>query len=473
MIWFLAALLAGPAGAADTPEEVAEGVLDAAAFTRGDPGPVSDRPWWETLDDPALRGLLGEALAENADLQVAWHQLEQARAGRLTGYSPLLPQASFDTSVTAAPLDTLGFQFGGLPTGGNTEYDVYYTGSAMLNASLGVDLWGRSFLGGRAASYDALASEGNLEARRAQVASSLAAAWYDVVTGRQRVAIVQAQLANSRALLELVELRYEGGESTGLDVLQQRQQLAATEAQLPATELALESAVQRLAVLLGQSPAAMSTALPGDSELPALPAAPAVGAPSDLLENRPDLRAAMAGAEASRARRKAAGRASLPTLSLSAQTGWQGNLRLDGTDEWNTTENWGATAAVSVPLFRGLSTTGAYMQSTAGEAASLQSLRASALAAVQDVEGALLQEARLTTQLDAHRAAAEAARLTFEASRERYVEGLTTYVTVLNALNSAQSAELTALNTHRDLLGARIQLYTALGGGWTKAEGAP
>ena len=472
MIALMLMTLAGPpAAAAEHPDDVADAALDGASFSRGVQGPVSDEPWWPDLSDGSLNELLAMTFDDNADLRAAWARVEQSRGRQIQALSALSPTVSFDASITGAPTDTFGFGFDIPEIPGQPEEEqppeVYYSSTAFLKGQWVLDVFGKSAFSASASRYDVLASEGNTQAQRLAVASQVAGAWYDVVAARERLSIVESQLQLGEELLELVELRYEGGEATALDVLQQRQQLANSKVQLPAVRLQLESAEQRLALLTGRTPLELKTTLPEGGALPELGGPPAVGTPDDLLYNRPDLQAAWSTAKAARARRVSAALGYTPTVSVSGQIGQQGIVGLsEPYDEWNTLDSWSVTGALSIPIFNGGRTTGALKDARYGETAALESLRAAALTAVQEVEGALLQDAQMSEQRAAWDENAAAARLSFEESRARYIEGLTTYVNVLNALNAAQAAELNALQAHRDQLSARIQLHTALGGGW-------
>jgi outer membrane protein TolC len=87
------------------------------------------------------------------------------------------------------------------------------------------------------------------------------------------------------------------------------------------------------------------------------------------------------------------------------------------------------------------------------------------LDAAREVAQARSAERHLTSALEATHEQAKAARTAFEESKARYAAGLSEYLPVITALVTAQRAELTVITAERDLIVARIQLYTALGGG--------
>ncbi|HSP80363.1 MAG TPA: TolC family protein, partial [Myxococcaceae bacterium] len=133
----------------------------------------------------------------------------------------------------------------------------------------------------------------------------------------------------------------------------------------------------------------------------------------------------------------------------------------------------GAGASLSVPIWLGGAEHAAIRQARAVETAATASFRQLVLQAAQEVEGVLAREEQQREQVAALERQVEAARLAREESQARYLAGLTNYVQVLTATNAWQQAQLSLLQARRDLLGLRIQLHAAVGGGWTKGLTRP
>ncbi len=438
--------------------------VPAAHFSTGVPDPVPAEPWWQHLDDAVLSELLVQGIEENHDLQAAWARAEQARAAVQQAAAQLFPTLSFDASANMAPTESLGFLFGAGGAGGTSEAPATYTSTtATLNARWQLDVWGRQLLQRKASVMDAEAASGDRAAQALALASRLAAAYYDLVAANARVAIVQRQIASNQALLDLAELRFREGQGSALDVLQQRQQLAATSTLLPQARLLVHTSEQQLAVLLGRDPA--SSHFEVGSVLPDWVGDPVVGTPEDLLKNRPDLQSALARYAAARARLRSTNRGALPSLAVSGKAGNQALYLTEFNDQWY----WGVGATLSIPLFNGGRQMGTIRQARASERAAYHALYQAYLKAVQEVEQALVQEAELRAQVQAFRRQIDAATQALEESRARYVAGLTNYQSILTATNALQQAELNELSAHRQLVGARIQLRTALGGPWVEA----
>ena len=436
--------------------------LDALSYSQPSAGTPAAEPWWRDFGDPVLAELVDEGLSSNHDLAATWSRSLQAEALARQSLAGLLPSLAADLSASSAPLDSLGFMFGtgGLQSGDAPE--LYHSGGASLGLSWQADIWGRQALSWRSGRYDAQAAAGDRDALALALSSSIAGFWYDLVAAGAQQVLVEEQVAVNSSLLELAELRFERGEVTALDVLQQRQQQAGSRATLPAVRAQRRLLEQQLLVLLGRPPTEPPPSLP--AALPEPSDEATIGEPGDLLSNRPDLRAAFARLQARQAERKAATRQLLPSLGFSGEAGRQWMV----SEETRELDSWSIGAGLSVPIFQGGQVRAAVQAASAAEQAAARDMDQALLSALAEVEGALVQQREFAEQLAATREQALWAGRAFDESRQRYREGLATYVSVLTALQASQQAQLSALAAQRDLLGARIALHQALGGRWSR-----
>lgn len=453
-------------------------------------GESNDEPWWLVFNDPLLERAIHRALANNYDIRAAAQRVVQAEAVALQRLSPMLPSVTADASGSFSNASALGFQFGGLPGGGGAggvptqDPLLIYNATAGLNARWNLDIWGQSYLAYRAANLQGRASEGDRDSIRLALAGQVASAYFDVVLAKESIAVVESQVEANRRLLELLELRFERGETTGLDVLQQKQQLAARAAELPPLRSQLRATQQLLAILMGETPS--RTPPEAVDSLPELPIAPSLGAPADLLENRPDLRASLLRSEAAEKQALSALRVHLPALSVNGNFGWQW-FRSNSTpdepapgdppdlDRSDTarTDVWGAGVALSVPLFSGFGDVGQVKQARASESEAVSALSQAYLSAVSEVEAAVISETETREQLRLLREQSEAAAAALDESEARYVSGLTNYLSVLTALSAEQVVQRQILQVERAAIAARLQLYQSLGGAWTRELEVP
>jgi multidrug efflux system outer membrane protein len=434
---------------------------DASAQTLESP---PSTPWWEELRDETLTELLQTAMAANGDLDAAVARMLQADAAADRARAILLPSVSLDGQATTGPLDGLGFQFGGIPRGegGSTTLpSLYYTGSANARARYRLSSWGSEYRTLKASRLEASASRGDEDGVALDLVGQVAQTYLDVLSAAGQVEVIARQLEVGEQLTEVSQFRYERGEATALEVLQQRQQLATLRATLPPAQVELRLAQARLETLLGRDPA--RTSVDFSAELPPVPMASASISGFDPL-GRPDFRGAVNRSEAADERVSAAKWSVLPTVDLSANTGSQFFRSIATT----TQSTWGASLTVSLPIWDGLDRSGRVREASANARAARSSLEQRRLDAQGEVVSARIQQEGQQRQLSALRDQLDASERAFEESRRRYLAGLATVLDVLNAMNGMQQAELGVIRTQRIALASWIQLRQAVGGPWTQ-----
>ena len=115
----------------------------------------------------------------------------------------------------------------------------------------------------------------------------------------------------------------------------------------------------------------------------------------------------------------------LPTLSVSANTGWSYAIG----SELSTIGTWSLGGSLTVPLFNGGATHGAVRSAAGNEIASVRALDAALLGAVRDVESALIQESEQRERHEAVQIQVDAARQAYDEARDSYLSGVGTFVT--------------------------------------------
>jgi NodT family efflux transporter outer membrane factor (OMF) lipoprotein len=415
--------------------------------------------WWESFGDERLDQLVVTGLGQNLDVRAAELRIVESEASITQSRAPLLPTVSWDSQINIAPTDSLGFQFGGSPGGGDPTAepppDIYWTGSSVLNAQLELDLTGRRVLDLRATRSDVKAAKAELGSAQVTMASSVVTAYYDLVAARARARVVDEQLATVGELLELTEARFGEGRAQGTDLLQQRQQLASTTTLQPQAQAQVRAFSQQLAVLLGEDP---DTPHDTVDRLPELGAPASVDDSGAYIVDRPDLRAAEARVDSAEKREKVAKREFVPTLTTSATAGVQAIRITEVNDQWY----WGAGAALSVPIFGGGRRMATLQQRQAQVASSRNEVERLRLEAQRQIAEAQAAQRERQAILDAAKSELSFASQSYEALRERYFEGEVDVLNLLTALTSKQQAELNLVTAHRDLVVAHVDLQRAL-----------
>ncbi|MFA5940386.1 MAG: efflux transporter outer membrane subunit [Sinimarinibacterium sp.] len=456
----LAAAMALPGcvtvGADDrAPEPAVPAQWSAAADPRAPDAAVLAH-WWQQFGDPVLDGLVDDALATSLDLATAQAQLREARAQRRVAGAALGP--AVDASATAARSTSSE------ESGSGATRELY---SASFDASWELDLFGGLRRGTEAAAADVEASVESLRGTRVSLIAEVVLNYADLRTAERRRAVTQASVAALADNYDLTYWRQQAGLVSELDAAQARTQLASARAGLPALDTAVDQAQNRLAVLVGRTPGELRERLATTAAIPLAASAIAAGIPADTLRQRPDVRAAERRLAAQTARLGQAQAARYPSLNLSGSIGLEA-LAID---------RLGGSGAATRSLLAGLTApifdSGRIRAAIEVEDAQLEqarlAYRAAVLAALEDVENALVALANTGARRERLEQAAASARETLQIAEQRYASGLIDFLAVLDAQRTLLDLEDQLAAGSGDLAGAQIRLYKALGGGWSTA----
>lgn len=417
--------------------------------------------WWEKFNDPTLNRLVEQGIGGNLQLKAAWARFRQARAVIKPAKWGHLPELGLQAQ---AARQKTRFDLGP-PVGEVTPTVTTY--SLNLGASYEIDLWKRLYNQLPARVLDAASLRDDVSSIAMTLAGEITGAWFDLINLNAQKKLIASQLKTSETFLELIELRYAKGLVTALDVYQQKQQVAATRAQLNQLLVGETGARVRLAILLGESPSHFKLEI-GET-LPEVPAVPGTGIPADLLHRRPDVRAAMRRVESADYDLSVEIANMMPRLTLSAGVGYQS----DSVGGLFDNLLWNLVGGLTQPIFqRGVLKAKANRQRAVVEER-VYNYSQVFLQAIGEVETAAESLKRQKILLKDYEEQVELAAGTFSIAEERYQQGLVEFLQVLTAMQGKNAAEIGLLQAQRNHLAQYIQLCRALGGTWTQDLSAP
>jgi NodT family efflux transporter outer membrane factor (OMF) lipoprotein len=432
--------------------------------------------WWDVFGDPLLSGLVRRGLADNPDLQAAASRIREARDQVRVTAAAEWPSINASANAIAfnsnrkSPGGGGGGQSGGqgAPSGGGfalpSHLNLY---SAGFDATWEVDLFG----GTRRAieSADATAEAAVWTRRDAQVslAAEIANDYLTLRALQARIAIDQDTLARQRDLFGLIRARRQSGFTTELDVNQQTGQVAAAAAAIPQLEAQAKAQVHALGVLLGQPPEALIETLKpaAATTLPPPPPALPVGLPSELLERRPDVRAAERRVAAANAQIGVQEANLFPKLNLIGLASFAGMSLGDLFSSRNLSSV--GVGMLSQPLFNAGKTHAAIAAAREEKTQADLAYRTAVLGAFKDVEDALARLEGEEQRRQALLRSVAAARNSLGIARSQYQAGLVNFINVLQAENLVLTSQDQLTQTDAQALSDLVSLYKALGGGWT------
>jgi len=420
---------------------------------------LADLEWFDLFEDEVLKQLVITALEQNFDLRIAAERVLQARAQLGITRSDQFPAVDAGADFVANRGSSAGSIIF-IPRG--TNLDVSYT---QVGFSLGweLDLWGRLRRLTESARAQYLATE---EARHGVVTtliSDVTGTYFALRELDLELEIARKTRTIAEDGLRLTQLRRDQGAATGLDVRQAEQFLYTATAQIASTERAVGQTENALSLLLGRSPGDIprGKALEDFKAPPEVPA----GLPSALLERRPDIREAERMLVSANALIGAARAQYFPRISL---TGFLGGQSRALTDLFTGPARlWNFAPGVTVPIFNAGRIRSNVRFTEAQKREAVLRYEKSIQNAFREVSDALIGYRKTVEQREQQELLVTALRETQRLSNLRYRGGLDSYLQVLDADRNLFQGDLTLARLRQQELDTIVQLYRALGGGWS------
>ena len=413
--------------------------------------------WREFFQNPELQQAIDTALANNRDLKTAALRIEEARAVYGIQKADQLPTVNASGGVTT------GRQFFRGQTFDTTTYQV---GLGMTAYEL--DFFGRVKNLSEAALSQFFATE---EARRAlqiSLVGEVAKAWLNERALAEQALLAERTQKGRESSYELVKKRFDAGISNALELRQSETLVQSARVSALALKRQHAQAVNALMLLTGSN--AKLPAQTATLSVQAITADIAAGLPSQLLENRPDIRAAEQRLRASQANIAAARAAFFPRISLTSGIG------LASTDLSNLFESgsrtWNFAPALSLPIFDGGRTEANLNLAKVRSNIAVADYEKAIQIAFREVADALEARATLASEIAAQQGVRDAQAARLALAQARYQNGVADYLDVLDAERELFSAEQQLLQTRLLKLTNAVDLYRSLGGGLNETSEA-
>ncbi|MBU1565809.1 MAG: efflux transporter outer membrane subunit [Proteobacteria bacterium] len=409
-------------------------------------GQEAGKPWWQLIGDPNLQLLIDQALAKNQNLLAVGERLKQAEA--------LARKAGADLAPTLEAKSLIG----STRTRNDGATDNSNNLTIGVRAAYEIDLWGRMKALQDADLFNAHASREDLQSAALSLAAQLANIWYRLAASHSQTELLHKQQEVNRMGLDLIQLRFNAGQTGIADVLQQKQLIEEKTGELAQQRSTAKILEYQLAILTGVAPGMLE--MPGPPRLIKLPPLPATGVPLDLLTHRPDVHSRYLALQAADRRVAAAIADRYPQLSISA------DLNTSASKVRDLFDNWFASIAANIiaPLIDGGTRQAELDRTSALAQEKLYSYGEALFTAVEEVEAALVQEKEQQSLINSLDLQLDLATRTLQTVRDRYKQGTEDYQRVLQAILSQQGLQRSLVSEHQQLISYRIDLYRALGG---------
>lgn len=419
--------------------------------------------WWKQFHDSTLTHLVGKALSFNQDLKGASARVDTARALVGVKRADWFPQLGMNNNFTEMR-NSAGSFGGGLKLGNVQDLLEQQRVHSSFDLSYEADVWGRIKRGVEAAGANLQGANDVLDASRLTIAAEVAKNYFLIRSLDEQQGIVQDTIKTREETLNLQETKFKAGLSNESDTTRARTELSLAKSDLITVQRQRGSAEHAIAVLCGEAPANFRiAAVKTNHDTP--PGVP-VGLPSELLQRRPDVRAAEQKLIAANAEIGVATAAFYPSFKLLGSAGYES---LDA----GTFLNWenrilSIGPSIGIPIFQGGRNKANLKAAKSQYEEALAAYRQTLLTAFREVEDALLDLKSYASQRKAVEDAVKSSEDTERLARTRHEKGLTSYFDVVDANRTVLQTKLSLAQIEGQRMVATVALYKALGGGVKK-----
>ncbi|RZJ90731.1 MAG: efflux transporter outer membrane subunit [Chryseobacterium sp.] len=425
--------------------------------TSTDSTTIADMPWQSVFKDPKLSALIQKGLDQNLNLKNAIENIVQARATLRQSKLAYYPTLNLDASVTRTKQSEAGLNF---PAGINinTLTTTYKLG---LSTSWEADIWGKLSSTKRSAFASYLATDAAKQAVQTQLISDIANNYFLLLSFDKQLEITEKTLESRIKNVETIKDLKEGAIVTGAAVVQSEANRYAAEVLIPDLKQRIREIENTLNILMGQGPGAIDRGTLGDQ---VIPETLAIGVPSQLLHNRPDVRQAEFNFRVAFESTNLARTYFYPSLTLTASGGFS-NLELK--DFFDRSIFYSIIGGLTQPLFNHGQNKARLTTAQSQQVQAYNNFQQSLLVAGQEVSNSLYAYQMAVAKQDSRAKQIESLEKAVDYTQQLLeYSSATNYTDVLTSEQNLLAAQLSGVNDNLQKLQALVDLYRALGGGW-------
>jgi multidrug efflux system outer membrane protein len=407
------------------------------------------RAWWRLYGDGTLNSLVDRALNNNQELAGAAARVRQARSLSASARGRYFPSIDLNPSSNRSKTRVQGIS------------NIQNNFSVPADLSYELDVWGAVRRQVESADASADAQQESFNALKLTIASEVAQTYWALrAVDADRALLTRAVELRQKAFSLLKEQR-DAGAISGLDLSRAEVEVATAEADKIQLDQDRVELVNALAVLAGAS--ATGSSVPDKFDLPSPPSIP-VSVPSEVLRQRPDVRAAERRVAAANADIGVATAAYYPSFTLGGSGGFSSNTASQLFK--STSLIWAIGPNVNIPITQQKFLRARKDAAVAAHEAASADYRQIVLEAIREVENSLQASSIIVGRQKAQDQAAAAAKSTFDLSSKRFDAGLVSFLDVVDAERTRLDAERRSNAVRAERLALSVSLAKAIGGGW-------
>lgn len=414
--------------------------------------------WWRRFEDPLLDSLITLTLENNYDVRMAARRIEMARAAVGSAKAAYYPQLSLSAGWIKAQTSGLV-----ISRQGRASRESYFDGTLSMNWEM--DVFGKITSQVKAGKERVQVSKAEWAGVMVSLEAQMASAYVELRVQQAQLQVARDHTASQFKVMKIAEARFESGIASMLDVDQARTVYYSTVASIPMLENSIHASKNAIALLLGEPLDKVEAALNEPRRIPPYLQMVETGVPMDLLRRRPDVVEAEKNIGVLAAELGIAKKDWLPTLTLTGTIGTQAH---HGGDLFKK-ESFGYTIAptLSWTVFDGLARNYNITSARQSMLLAIDNYNLTILTAVEETDNALSTYFSELKYIEALEDVVKSSGDYDRRAIENYKSGLSPFINVAQAQMSYLENINTLISARGSALNALIDLYRALGGGWS------
>lgn len=415
--------------------------------------------WWEKYQDKRLSSLIEETLKNNYDLQIAMANISLTRASLSSSISERYPTIELQGLANKQKTSASVFE--------STSQNKYnnYSLSAVLNYEL--DLWGKYKNAENSAKSSLLASYAARDTIKLSLVASVIDNYFLLISLNEQLNIINQIILTKEQILKKYQTQFDAGSISKIDIYQEKSSLTNINIEKNSIQQAISLQKSTLALLVGKTPKEIDEfskeifkeKLPKDIVVP-------LNLPSELLNNRPDIKQAEENLKASDYNISVAKAMYFPNISLTGLIGFE-SMNLDNLFQSNSAKNSLGSNLVSPILNTGKISANVDSIKANKELAEIN-YKKTVQQAFQEVYDILNKRNIILQDIEHQKVYCTNMSEIFRITQNQYQQGYVDYISLQNAKSNYLSSQTNLIRLNQSLLSSTVSLYKALGGGWNK-----
>lgn len=413
-------------------------------------GSAADIGWSSLYTDTVLQSLIDKALLNNKDMLIATARIKEMIANKRISFANMFPEIGVEALGQREYLN-----YGG----DNKKYTPEIHG--VLTFGWELDVWGKLRWANEAGIAAYMQTVEAQQALKLTIIAQVAQSYFELMALDRELEIVKQTLAARHEGVRFAKLRYEGGLTSEIPYRQSLVELARTETLVPSLQKEIELKENDLAVLVGEFPSGSLIPRGLDIIEQIVPANLPVDLPSSLLRRRPDV----LGAEQSLIEKNAEVGVALtnmfPSIRLTGKLGAENSELTD----FLKSPTWFISGLLTGPIFNMGKNKATHNAAKAAYEQEVYSYEKTVLNVFKEVNNAIVTFQKTKEVRRSNEELLASARSYHDLANLQYVNGVTSYLDVLDAQRQLFDAQIALNSSILEELSSLVSLYKALGGG--------